>query len=249
MKKRFNIIFDIDGIMSNIWTSAETYGYADNLIFRKHVSDYEMSTLPEKERKNAFKALLRTKNYEFPLPMPKTKIPDTNWFKCDHIETTNEFLKLTDWADFLKELSENHNITLHTHCMTPETAIARLKWFKKEIASKDINMTIDIGDTKSTKPCDILFEDSLLNILRSDAKCRCMPSLFHNLSTSEHNRNLYENSNKPDFVCMPSDFNAYRTAIHAAECYLTADTHETDRIDKFSETFKALWKKEGMNND
>ena len=222
--------------MSDIWASAEAHTDID-LSFKNDITDYEMSTLSDTERAKAFKALLNPKNYEYPLPMPKTEISDTNWQKCKTATITGDFLKLTEWSDFLHELSKNHNITLHTHCMTPESAIARLKWLKREVNIDNICIKIDIGNDKSVSSCDLLFDDSLKNILKANAKCRCMPALFHNSYASKHNREIYEMSNKHDFVCIPHDFDAFKTAINAALDYINSDSTE-----KFSDIFNNHWK-------
>ena len=241
MKKSLNIIFDIDGLICDPWTRTEKFwkehSYVPdtlkNFSFERDATDFEMTNIDKRLRSTILKSLCRPEHYRNPTSMP---IATTKHGFYEHYRPT-----FTEWCDLFNELND-HKIMLHTHCLTPRSAEARTEWFNEVIApaSPHVSLKIDTGENKSASECDLLFEDSIANISRSPAPCRCLIEQFHNSCKSEYNRNIYHNIKNRDFVIIENNFNDYKTAVRAAIAFINADTTTTPHIESFLSAFKDM---------
>lgn len=183
------IVFDVDGVICDIWTLAENIIRREapsfrDFSFQRDVRDFSLGTLAPDLKSKVLELFRDPLIFNYPVQMP--------WVFSDL--TSQNKISWLDWCGLFNNLSEKgFEIVLHTHLATQQCAEARISWFEREIEpyAPKTCLICDIGDEKTKMQGNIVIDDCLKNLVQAEAGTRILPELFHNRSNAE-NSELYE---------------------------------------------------------
>lgn len=199
------IVFDIDGVITDIWTPLEwklrsysqenalpagiTREFCDSFLFSRDVTDFNMTSLTDSQRKLILDYFKHDSSL-FRNPLPMYDLQSVGSQKCLDIFTeTGDRPRpsFEEWGTFLNSLCRHGaDVVLHTH-VHPDVAGGRLDWFNREIKpiAPDVELKLDCGASKSILRGDIVIEDNLNNLASAEAKVKVLRCCFHNVNHVE----------------------------------------------------------------
>ena len=201
-KNNVSIVFDCDGILTDIWTPVEDRlkhmsrselsayangsdtidsleAFAKNFNFNNYIKDFRMSALTAAQHKLVTDQW-DVSAFEFPFPMYHST--DNRWVADSCVPVINR-ISFRMWAEWFNVLTNRGvDVILHTHVYGQSLADARRRWFKAEIKpiAPKVRLKMDIGAKKSKSSGTIVVEDNIDNLIVADAKFKILRTCFHN---------------------------------------------------------------------
>ena len=202
------IVFDIDGVLCDVWTIVGELVQEDCPKFSwELVKNYTLSGLSEQEKALVLYYFEEPKLFATPLDMYDREATTlNNWEQAQVkplVASGEEPVRcsLSDWVLFFKQLREaGVDVCLHSVVHDDACAEQRRMWFNFCIAPfvSDVELKLDIG-AKTPLVGDIVVDDCLENIKNAQAKYKILPLMFHNMY-NEHNKKIYAGDAERDFV-------------------------------------------------
>ena len=216
------IVFDIDGVLCDVWTIVGELVQDDCPKFSwERVKSYGLDGLSEQEKTLVLFYFEEPKLFATPLDMyDRVATTLDSWEQAQVkplIVSGEEPMRcsLSDWVLFFKQLREaGVEVCLHSVVYDDDCAEQRRKWFDFCIVPfvPDVELKLDIG-TKTPLAGDIVVDDCLENIKNAQAKYKILPLMFHNMY-NKHNKKLYAGDAERDFIMTATAQDIQREVLH-----------------------------------